>query len=52
MWAVGTIFAELLTLRPIFKGEEAKMDPKTKAIPFQKDQCIKIFDVLGVPTSK
>ncbi|CAI4212197.1 unnamed protein product [Parascedosporium putredinis] len=28
MWAVGCIFAELLSLRPIFKGEEAKMDSK------------------------
>jgi hypothetical protein len=27
LWAIGCIFAELLSLRPIFKGEEAKMDP-------------------------
>lgn len=26
MWAVGCIYAELLALRPIFKGEEAKID--------------------------
>ncbi|CAJ0907822.1 12275_t:CDS:2, partial [Entrophospora sp. SA101] len=49
IWAVGCIFAELLTLRPIFKGEEAKMDSK-KNVPFQKNQLIKIFDVLGTPT--
>ncbi|KAJ3405476.1 cyclin-dependent protein kinase [Chytriomyces hyalinus] len=49
MWAVGCIFAELLLLRPIFKGEEAKMDGK-KTIPFQKDQIAKIIDVLGPPT--
>ncbi|KAJ3190782.1 cyclin-dependent protein kinase [Dinochytrium kinnereticum] len=49
MWAVGCIFAELLMLRPIFKGDEAKMDNK-KNIPFQRDQLQKIFDVLGTPT--
>ncbi|KAL2917495.1 cyclin-dependent protein kinase [Polyrhizophydium stewartii] len=49
IWAVGCIFAELLMLRPIFKGEEAKMDNK-KNIPFQRDQLIKIFDILGMPT--
>jgi cyclin-dependent kinase 8/11 len=37
-------------LRPIFKGEEAKMDGK-KNIPFQRDQVQKIIDVLGLPTS-
>ncbi|CAG8616429.1 27667_t:CDS:2 [Dentiscutata erythropus] len=49
IWAVGCIFAELLTLRPIFKGEEAKMDNK-KSVPFQKNQLTKIFEVLGKPT--
>ncbi|KAH6565415.1 hypothetical protein BASA50_010915 [Batrachochytrium salamandrivorans] len=49
IWAVGCIFAELLMLRPIFKGEEAKMDAK-KNIPFQRDQLVKIFDILGMPT--
>ncbi|ODQ67623.1 kinase-like protein [Nadsonia fulvescens var. elongata DSM 6958] len=29
MWAVGCIFAELLALRPIFKGEEAKIENNT-----------------------
>lgn len=46
MWAVGCIYAELLTLRPIFKGEEAKIDNK-KNLPFQKDQMSKIIEVLG-----
>ncbi|KAI9356313.1 kinase-like domain-containing protein [Zopfochytrium polystomum] len=50
IWAVGCIFAELLLLRPIFKGDEAKMEPNKKAIPFQKDQLSKIFDILGLPT--
>ncbi|CAI2178761.1 2655_t:CDS:2 [Funneliformis geosporum] len=49
IWAIGCIFAELLTLRPIFKGEEAKMDNK-KNVPFQKNQLTKIFEVLGKPT--
>ncbi|KAI8803768.1 kinase-like domain-containing protein [Cladochytrium replicatum] len=48
IWAVGCIFAELLMLRPLFKGEEAKMDSK-KTIPFQRDQLTKIFQVLGKP---
>ncbi|KAI9205952.1 kinase-like domain-containing protein [Polychytrium aggregatum] len=51
IWAVGCIFAELLMLRPIFKGEEAKMDSK-KVIPFQKDQMMQIITVLGTPTKE
>ncbi|KAK2068962.1 hypothetical protein P8C59_003575 [Phyllachora maydis] len=49
MWAVGCIFAELLSLRPIFKGEEAKMDSK-KTVPFQRNQMQKIVDILNLPT--
>ena len=49
LWAVGCIFAELLSLRPIFKGEEAKMDSK-KAVPFQRNQMRKIVEILGMPT--
>ena len=51
MWAVGCIFAELLSLKPIFKGEEAKMDSK-KTVPFQRNQMQKIVDVLGLPTKE
>lgn len=50
MWAVGCIFGELLALKPIFKGEEAKMDNK-KSVPFQRSQLTKIFEVMGTPTS-
>ncbi|PHH71802.1 hypothetical protein CDD82_6329 [Ophiocordyceps australis] len=50
MWAVGCIFAELLSLRPIFKGEEAKMDSK-KTVPFQRNQMQKIVDIMGLPTT-
>ncbi|AEO63703.1 be1014b0-115f-4eff-9cf9-0558795f3698 [Thermothielavioides terrestris] len=51
LWAVGCIFAELLSLRPIFKGEEAKMDSK-KTVPFQRNQMQKIVDILGLPTKE
>ncbi|KAJ7273196.1 kinase-like domain-containing protein [Mycena rebaudengoi] len=47
-WAVGCVMAELASLRPIFKGEEAKLDSK-KNVPFQRDQLLKIFEVLGTP---
>lgn len=46
MWAIGCIMAELLSLRPIFKGEEAKMEKKS-VVPWQKSQVGKILDVLG-----
>ena len=29
MWAVGCIFAELLTLKPLFQGVEAKATPNS-----------------------
>ena len=48
LWAVGCIFAELMGLRPIFKGEEAKQDSK-KAVPFQRNQMGKIGEILGLP---
>ncbi|KAI9030064.1 kinase-like domain-containing protein [Phycomyces nitens] len=51
MWAVGCIYGELLALKPIFKGEEAKMDTK-KTVPFQRSQLTKIFEVLGTPTKE
>lgn len=51
LWAVGCIFAELLSLRPIFKGEEAKMETK-KAVPFQRNQVQKIVEIIGMPTKE
>jgi cyclin-dependent kinase 8/11 len=51
LWAVGCIFAELLSLRPIFKGEETKMDNK-KVIPFQRNQMGKIVEILGMPNTQ
>lgn len=51
LWAVGCILAELISLRPIFKGEEAKIDlGNKKSIPFQKSQLQKIFEILGTPS--
>ncbi|GMM48421.1 cyclin-dependent serine/threonine protein kinase [Pichia kluyveri] len=49
LWAVGCILAELLSLRPLFKGEETKMDNK-KHMPFQENQLLKIMQILGTPT--
>lgn len=51
VWAVGCVMAELASLRPIFKGEEAKLDSK-KNVPFQRDQLLKIFEVRGTPDGK
>ncbi|AMD22575.1 HHL195Wp [Eremothecium sinecaudum] len=51
LWAVGCILAELIGLRPIFKGEEAKMDSK-KSVPFQSNQLQRILEVLGTPTQQ
>jgi cyclin-dependent kinase 8/11 len=50
-WAVGCVMAELASLRPIFKGEEAKLDSK-KNVPFQRDQLLKIFEILGTPEGR
>ncbi|KAG8931436.1 cyclin-dependent protein kinase [Tulasnella sp. 418] len=47
-WAVGCILGEMLSLRPMFKGEEAKLDSK-KNVPFQIDQVVKILEILGTP---
>ncbi|KAI0265211.1 kinase-like domain-containing protein [Gloeopeniophorella convolvens] len=50
-WAVGCVMAELASLRPIFKGEEAKLDSK-KNVPFQRDQLLKVIEVLGKPDER
>lgn len=49
MWAVGCIWGELVALRPMFKGEEVRMEPKAKSLPFQSNQFSRIVDVLGTP---
>ncbi|XP_063934065.1 cyclin-dependent kinase 8-like [Zophobas morio] len=45
VWAVGCIFAELLTLKPLFHGTEEKGKNA-----FQYDQLDKIFKILGTPS--
>lgn len=49
VWSVGCIVGELLALRPMFKGEEAKMDNK-KNVPFQRNQMTKIMEIMGSPS--
>lgn len=49
LWAIGCIFAELLVLRPLFKGDEVKIDNK-KTVPFQRQQMTKIIEILGTPS--
>jgi len=39
MWAVGCIFAELLTLKPLFQGAEVKATPN----PFQVFEIAVLF---------
>ena len=45
----GCIFAELVTTKPIFHGQQ--VEDKTKN-PFQRDQLEKIFRVMGFPTER
>ena len=52
LWAIGCIFAELLSLRPIFKGEEAKVDNNKKGFPFQRNQMQKIVEIMGMPNKE
>lgn len=49
-WSVGCIWGELLALRPLFKGDEAKVDVGSKkagGVPFQRDQMTKVTELLG-----
>eukprot|EP01135_Chromosphaera_perkinsii_P005290 Nk52_evm2s334 gene=Nk52_evmTU2s334 len=49
MWAIGCIFAELVTTKPIFHGQQVEDKSKN---PFQRDQLEKIFRVMGFPTER
>lgn len=46
---MGCIYGELLGLRPMFKGEEAKIElgAKKGGVPFQRDQLTRVLEVLG-----
>ena len=35
VWAAGCIWGELMALRPMFKGEEVRMEPRSKTVPLQ-----------------
>ncbi|GMM50496.1 cyclin-dependent serine/threonine protein kinase [Starmerella bacillaris] len=50
MWSIGCIFAEMISLRPIFKGEETPVLPGARGSVFQKDQVDKVIKILGTPT--
>jgi cyclin-dependent kinase 8/11 len=47
IWAVGCIFNELVTSKPLFEGKEIKMEHNQN--PFQSDQLQTIFKILGTP---
>uniref|UniRef100_A0AC34R7U6 Protein kinase domain-containing protein n=1 Tax=Panagrolaimus sp. JU765 TaxID=591449 RepID=A0AC34R7U6_9BILA len=49
IWAIGCIFAELLTSEPIFYCREE--DIKTSN-PYHQEQLARIFSVMGFPTEK
>lgn len=51
LWAIGCIFAELITSKPLFQGveKERKGDDRN---PFQTDQIDKIFKILGKPSQE
>lgn len=50
IWAIGCILGEMLALKPMFKGEEAKMDNR-KRVPFQRAQMQKLLEILGTPST-
>lgn len=49
LWAIGCIFAELATSKPLFQGQEQERKNEERN-PFQADQVDKIFRVLGKPS--
>lgn len=49
IWAIGCIFAELLTYEPIFHCRQE--DIKTSN-PYHHDQLDRIFNVMGFPLGK
>lgn len=56
IWSIGCIIGELVGLRPMFKGEEAKIEVggglgKKGGVPFQRDQMTRVVEVLGTVDS-
>lgn len=46
IWAIGCIFAELLTSEPIFHCRQEDIKTNT---PYHRDQLDRIFMVMGFP---
>eukprot|EP00117_Sycon_ciliatum_P034749 scpid66118/ scgid6181/ Cyclin-dependent kinase 8; Cell division protein kinase 8; Mediator complex subunit Cdk8; Mediator of RNA polymerase II transcription subunit Cdk8 len=49
IWAIGCIFAELLTAEPIFHCRQEDIKTST---PYHKDQLERIFSVMGFPQDR
>lgn len=49
IWAIGCIFAELLTYEPIFHCRQEDIKTST---PYHKEQLERIFRVMGYPPGK
>ena len=47
IWAIGCIFAELLTFEPIFHCRQEDVEASS---PYHHDQLEKIFNVMGFPS--
>ena len=46
IWAIGCIFAELLTSEPIFHCRQEDVESNT---PYHREQLDRIFTVMGFP---
>ncbi|CAN8068337.1 unnamed protein product [Agarophyton chilense] len=51
LWAIGCIFAELVTSKPLFQGQEQERKGDDRN-PFQSNQIDKIFRILGKPNAE
>lgn len=49
IWAIGCIFAELLTFEPIFHCRQEDVEASS---PYHHDQLDRIFSVMGFPQGK
>ena len=49
IWAIGCIFAELLTFEPIFHCRQEDVEASS---PYHHDQLEKIFNVMGFPSGQ
>lgn len=48
MWAVGCIFAELLTLKPLFQGAEVKGTPNHFQVYFKGLTVVVLLELLNI----